>query len=287
MTGEASGSPLADIPPAPAGVLLVGLNPVPESVAAGHYHQGEAGRRLWKRLERLGLLADPEPGVEDVAFARLGHGVTDIVKRPARWYGDASAEERIHGVSALRENIARWRPSLVLFASEKAARAVCNGLWLGPGRGEPIGDIPTLLLPSSWVRPNEAAEVDRQLAELLENVSIDAPEDKISLTHLMTAADIAAGRVRAPGSSKHLFPAAPGALRLVLRGQRFAAHYDPRLTFGTSGDCHVSVPVDDIAAILMATPEYPALSASELADLVRPDEYLRISHSRGGVVKLD
>src|SRR5712691_1489057 len=41
---------LPDIPPKPGGILLVGINPAPVSVAAGHYYQGRIGQRLWRRL---------------------------------------------------------------------------------------------------------------------------------------------------------------------------------------------------------------------------------------------
>ncbi len=73
---------LADIPPRPGGVVLVGINLAPISVAAGHYYQGRIGKRLWRRLERLGMLDKPQAGAEDEAFARAGHGLTDLVKRP-------------------------------------------------------------------------------------------------------------------------------------------------------------------------------------------------------------
>jgi hypothetical protein len=85
---------LPDIPPRPGGVLLVGINPAPVSVAAGHYYQGRIGRRLWRRLQQLGLLKDPVvPGAEDEAFAREGHGLTDLVKRPTRSSVDRTLEQ--------------------------------------------------------------------------------------------------------------------------------------------------------------------------------------------------
>ncbi len=64
---------LADVPPAEGNFLLVGINPAPVSVAAGHYHQGQIGKRLWTRLRRVGLLTDPViPGAEDESFAKRG-----------------------------------------------------------------------------------------------------------------------------------------------------------------------------------------------------------------------
>ncbi|MGH2466138.1 MAG: hypothetical protein ACRDGL_00160, partial [Candidatus Limnocylindrales bacterium] len=75
---------LADIPPQPGGLLFVGLNPSPVSVAAGHYHQGPLGHRFWGRLIRASLLPT---GVDltsaDDALAAAGHGITDLYKRPS------------------------------------------------------------------------------------------------------------------------------------------------------------------------------------------------------------
>jgi len=58
--GRSDGT-LPDYPPKPGGVLLVGINPAPPFVQAGHYYQGTIGRRLWRRLEGLGLLRDATP----------------------------------------------------------------------------------------------------------------------------------------------------------------------------------------------------------------------------------
>jgi len=99
---------LADVPPSPGRVLLVGVNPAPISVAAGHYYQGKLGRRLWGRLARLGLLTDPTPGAEDEAFGREGHGLTDIVKRPTTSAAEITDTEIRAGVELLRENVRAW-----------------------------------------------------------------------------------------------------------------------------------------------------------------------------------
>ncbi len=127
---------LPDIPPAPGGVLLVGINPVPTSVAAGHYYQGRLGQRLWRRLERVGLLESARPGAEDEAFARAGHGLTDLVKRATESSADLRKDELASGVDALREKIRAWKPGLVLFAFREPAQRLL-GSSVAPGPGPP------------------------------------------------------------------------------------------------------------------------------------------------------
>jgi double-stranded uracil-DNA glycosylase len=56
---------LADVPPAEGGIVLIGINPAPVSVAAGHYYQGTLGKRLWSRLEAIELLGSAGSPWED------------------------------------------------------------------------------------------------------------------------------------------------------------------------------------------------------------------------------
>ena len=266
------GATLADMPPAPGGVLLVGINPAHRSVAAGHYYQGALGRRLWKRLERLGLLVDPQPGAEDVTFARMGNGLTDVVKRPTKTAGEVSAKELEQGAAGLRAKIARWHPGLVLFAFKQAAASILPRMEIKPGPGPPIGDVPTFLLSGPYAPAVQAAEVDRRLAEVLAaGIWAPAEDDQVVLTQRITDRDIAAGRIRLPSSSKGLFPAARGSVQIVLRGQRFEAGYDPRLGGGATRERSGVV----------------SLRPSDLAALVSAAERLRVSRARGGVIKLD
>lgn len=165
--GEPTSQPtLADIPPAPGGVLLIGINPALVSVAAGHYYQGKIGHRLWRRLERLGLLPDAVPGREDEAFARAGHGLTDLVKRATRSSTDLTSAELDAGVEDLRRKIREWQPGLVLFAFKEPARRLF-GPAVRPGR---IGDVegaPAFLLSGPYAPTSEAQGIDEELRELL------------------------------------------------------------------------------------------------------------------------
>lgn len=259
---------LADMPPARGGVLLVGVNPVHKSVAAGHYYQGAFGSRLWKRLQRLGLLVDPRPGAEDIAFTDMGHGLTDVVKRPTSNAREVSAQELKLGAAVLREKIARWQPGLVLFAFKQAATAVIGDV-VKPGLGPPIGDAPTFLLTGPLAPNEQADEIDQQLAALL------PARGEVALTQRVTDKDIANGRIRVPRMStsltKMLLPREPGKVQIVLRGRPFESHYNPYLR----GDGR-----EEKSGRI-------AVPAADLAELVAPDEKLRVMIQPGGVIKLD
>src|SRR5262249_53366113 len=140
----ATAKTLPDIRPRPGGVLLIGINPALVSVAAGHYYQGRLGRRLWRRLEKVGLLNEPVPGAEDEAFAHEGHGLTDLVKRPTHTSSEVTGEELAAGVEEIRAKIREWEPGLVLFAFAKAARQVV-GSAVTPGPGPELEGVPTFL----------------------------------------------------------------------------------------------------------------------------------------------
>lgn len=63
--------------------VVVGLNPSSVSVAAGHYFQGRLGRRLWKRLQQVGIVRDLPAGGEDDEAFRQGIGFADVVRVPS------------------------------------------------------------------------------------------------------------------------------------------------------------------------------------------------------------
>lgn len=157
---------LPDVPPEPGGVLLVGINPAPVSVTTGHYHGGRIGRRLWRRLEDVGLLDDPVPGKEDEALARAGHGLTDLVKRPTRSAAELTKDELATGVDVLRAKVRDWRPGLVLFVFAKAAAPVL-GRRVKPGRNQELEGVPTFLLSGPFAPGAESRRVDDELRELI------------------------------------------------------------------------------------------------------------------------
>jgi TDG/mug DNA glycosylase family protein len=257
---------LPDIPPEPGGVLLVGINPAPVSVAAGHYYQGRIGRRLWRRLERAGLLKDPVPGAEDDAFAREGHGLTDLVKRPTAASAELTDDELTAGAEELPSKIRLWQPGLVLFAFKEPARRLL-GSAVTPGPGPDLEGVPTFLLTGPYAPRAEAERIDAELRKTLGKSRSGGSDEEQS--QRVTAADIAAGRIRLPRSAKRFFPPSKETVEIVLRGTRVTAAYDPRLG-----------PDRERSGVLR-------VGAERLRELVREDEVLRVSRGLAGVVSLD
>jgi TDG/mug DNA glycosylase family protein len=164
---RASDDTLPDFPPQPGAVLLVGINPSPPSVARGHYYQGRLGRRLWKRLDSVGLLTDAVPGQEDEALVAAGHGLTDLVKRVTASASELSATELRAGGEALHARVVEWRPALVVFVFKEAAVHVLGRRDIAPGRCGEIAGAQTFLLPGPYARKDEADRVYEELRQLL------------------------------------------------------------------------------------------------------------------------
>lgn len=132
---------LRDLPPARGGLLFVGLNPSPVSVAAGHYHQGRIGRRFWGRLARAGIIPpDTDLDAADDALVAAGHGITDLLKRPSA-RDEANDAELTAGVGPLWQKIAVWRPAAVVFIYKRAAEIAA-----GRRLAEPWGVLPSVAL---------------------------------------------------------------------------------------------------------------------------------------------
>jgi TDG/mug DNA glycosylase family protein len=264
--GEAETLP--DIPPKAGGVLLVGINPAPVSIAAGHYYQGRIGQRLWRRLQRIGLLDEPIPGAEDEAFARLGHGLTDLVKRVTRSSAELTEQELRDGVEPLRAKLREWRPGLILFAFAAPARRLL-GRNVRPGPGPDFEGIPTFLLSGPYAPRADADQIDDQLRRLLSASSEPGPEPPSERSQPITAHDIEAGMIRLPREAKRFFPAEKSTIEVVLRGVRLTASYDPR-----------TGPDRDRSAVLR-------VGTAPLRRLVRENEILRVRRGLGGILLLE
>jgi TDG/mug DNA glycosylase family protein len=228
---------LADIPPKGGGVLLVGINPAPQSVSAGHYYQGQLGQRVWGRLRKVGLLEDPAGGWEDDAFARAGNGLTDVVKRPTSSAAEVPKEERRSGAALLETKVATWKPGLLLFAFKDAAVSLIGRGASSGACGEFVG-VPCFLLAGPYA---PTAKVDANLAELRQLLGrpasdgrVEAPPAAASVrtsaasTQVVTESDKQRGQIRLPRAAKSLFPDRKGQVDLVLLGQRVSVSYDPR-----------------------------------------------------------
>jgi double-stranded uracil-DNA glycosylase len=75
---------LEDVWPAQARAVIVGMNPTPTSVEAGHYHQGRLSQRQLLRLADAGLFQRPDVGCTYFEGTALDAeiGLTHVVKRP-------------------------------------------------------------------------------------------------------------------------------------------------------------------------------------------------------------
>jgi TDG/mug DNA glycosylase family protein len=277
---------LPDITPISGGILLVGINPSPVSVLAGHYYQGRLGKRLWVRLARLGLLRNANFGVEDEAFAKAGNGLTDIIKRPTPSAKDLNEQELAQGAIILREKIRSWKPGLILFPfREPAVRLI--GRSVKPGLCGEIEGVPAFLLSGPYAPSSKAGAIDRELLSLLGKKPISVPasiekslpsdsRDYVeksrlgkSITQRVNAVDLQAGRIRLPGETKRFFPAVRGFVTINLRGTRLDAAYDPR-----------TGPDRERSAVL-------SIGRERLQPLVKPDEILTVSRGSAGVVRID
>jgi hypothetical protein len=148
---------LTDLPPLRDRLLFVGLRPSIDSVAAGHYHQDDAGRSFFRRLiDALIIPADTPLETADDALVAVGHGLTDLVKVPAP-HAPAASELKA-GIGPLWQKIAIWRPAAVVFIDRRAAEAAASGAVSIPwGRlpGVALAGRPCLLLPGADLDPPE------------------------------------------------------------------------------------------------------------------------------------
>jgi TDG/mug DNA glycosylase family protein len=142
--------------------VCVGVNPAPDSVAAGHYYQGKLGQTFFARLRSAGLLKASSGWEDDVAFA-AGIGFTDIVKRPTRSESELSRDELLYGRSLLLEKLEAVRPELIIFTFKKTA-TVIFGRFEGFGfMGRTLAGGEVFVMPGPYERTDRR---DQALAEL-------------------------------------------------------------------------------------------------------------------------
>lgn len=119
---------LADIWPETPKAMIVGLNPAPASVQAGHYYQGQVGQRQMTRLIDAGLFDAPKDGTFLEGEAeRGGVGFTDLVKRPSRGEGDITQAEQEHGRAELITQLSARAVPLVICVFRHPANAIMGG----------------------------------------------------------------------------------------------------------------------------------------------------------------
>src|SRR3954469_6463716 len=166
---------LADLPPARDRLLFVGLNPSPVSVAAGHYHQGKLGQLFWRRLVTATILPrQTDIATADDALVAVGHGITDLVKRPTA-RDEATDDVLRAGVGPLWQKIAIWRPAAIVFVYKRAA-SIAAGRSLAENWGQLAGVAlagrPCFLMPGPYA---PRAEVDEGL-NFIRNLGASLPD---------------------------------------------------------------------------------------------------------------
>ena len=159
---------LAPLWPQPLRAVIVGINPAPPSVTAGHYYQGRMGRYALTRLVDVGVLPRPAPGQHlDDAAAAAGIGFTDLVRRPTRSAKDLSAQELREGADRLRQEIRDRHPGLILAVFAPPVKAL-----LGAGYGDAslqdttFENVPVVKLPVRYTPRETAAQEWENLGRL-------------------------------------------------------------------------------------------------------------------------
>lgn len=140
--------------------VFVGLNPSLVSVKAGHYYQGQLGRRLWDRLREFGLVPWDEFGTEDDFAIKLGFGFADLVRRPTPRAACLTTVEKVQGAADLLTRLRSLpdRPPIVFVYKEA-------WYFAGPGLEE-VG-FRTLRLPGPYAPKQVAVMQMKELAATL------------------------------------------------------------------------------------------------------------------------
>lgn len=149
---------------------IVGLNPAPSSVAAGHYYQGQSGQRQLHRLVDAGLFSRPTARFFEESALQSGVGFTDIVKRPTAGERQISKAEIEFGTELLSTKLSSRDVSLVVCVFRHPV-GVLLGSFGVPGlqtRRTSWG-AQVFRMPGPFAPAAEVAEVMGQLQNLLGN----------------------------------------------------------------------------------------------------------------------
>lgn len=130
--------------------VVVGINPSPVSVAAGHYYQGRVGQTFFRRLSEARVLPKGDGYEDDRAFA-AGLGFSDVVKRPTPRAADVTPEEMEHGRALLEAKLGEFEVPRVLFTFKGAAVTLLgefDGHGLRPGA--PLAGAEVFVMPGPY-----------------------------------------------------------------------------------------------------------------------------------------
>lgn len=145
--------------------VVIGINPAPKSVAAGHYYQGNYGQKgNYLRADLLPPSAQGRPaadgeGFEDDRSFAAGTGFTDVVKRPTPGKQGLRPGELEHGRKILEAKLTKLDVPLVIFVFKSAAETL-----LGPLPPHFYGLVPRRRLGQARVfvmpRPTAARAIE-------------------------------------------------------------------------------------------------------------------------------
>ncbi|MDR6176564.1 TDG/mug DNA glycosylase family protein [Nocardioides zeae] len=151
---------LADLWPERPRAMVVGLHPVPCSVEAGHYFQGQVGQRQLRRLASTGLLPAPDDGTffEPGALA-AGVGFANVVRRPASGAA-VSPDEVAHGREVLLEQLAERAVPLVVCLTRLPVKALLGREGRPGYQAEELpGGTRVFRMPGPFAPQDEVADV--------------------------------------------------------------------------------------------------------------------------------
>jgi TDG/mug DNA glycosylase family protein len=129
--------------------VFVGFNPSPRAAEVGHYYANPRNR-FWELLHAAGLTPVRLRPDQDGGMPALGFGLTDVVARPTPSAGDLAAAELAAGARAVRERLARFRPTLAAYTGKGVYRAVagCDPPGYGPAAPPAVPGVRDFVLPS-------------------------------------------------------------------------------------------------------------------------------------------
>lgn len=159
---------LADLWPQPCRAVIVGVNPAPRSVEAGHYYQGSNGRQAVARLRAAGLLPADRGGFADDEALTVGVGFTDVVKRPTPRARDLTAAELEAGRAELRRKLATHAVPLVVCVFKPAVTALLGHVEPAGFQSHTFGTARVFRMPGPYAPAGEVATAMAQLAAYLD-----------------------------------------------------------------------------------------------------------------------
>lgn len=145
--------------------VVVGINPAPVSVAAGHHYQGQSGKRFLARLVQADVLDLAGEGYEDDQACAQDIGFTDAVKRPTAGADGLRPGELAHGRELLKARLAEFAAPRVIFTFKKAAVALL-GQFDGHGllQNRTLGGAEVFVMPGPMERIDRVERALRDLA---------------------------------------------------------------------------------------------------------------------------